>query len=54
MDNDDYLRQINERLRESNKHLETINGLLVVVAIFAFLAGRAAVLDYGFLKLIGF
>ena len=48
------LRSINSRVGETNKKLGLIKDLLIVSAIFAFLAGRSAVIEHGFWKLIGF
>ena len=53
MDND-FLRTISDQLYEANKKLEAIKALLMIIAMFAFLAGRAAVLEHGFWKIVGF
>lgn len=49
MDENPILHQ----LREINRNLQYIAGLLVIVAMGAFLAGRAAVIEHGFWAMLG-
>ena len=41
-------------LREINPNLQYVTGILLIVAIGAFLAGRGAVLEHGFWAIMGF
>ena len=55
MDNsENHLKQINYQLSELNKKASAIVVLLSFAATGAFMAGRAAVLQYGIWKLLGF